>query len=131
MRNLKKLLATLTATAAVTLAVTASAAPLDSAQVYFSSNTGAAGLVDVYVDGQLVFDNMFSGAPTMFAQGLSAGEHTVVVTPADAALGRRDLASSTIEVAGGGTYTLNFADDNSDATNTLYVELDAGTPDGE
>ncbi len=133
MRHLKKMLAVLS-TAAVSFAVTANAAPLTeapAAQVYFASGTGVAGLVDVYVDGQRVFDHVFSGSPTMFAQGLSAGEHTVTVTPADAALGQRDLASDTIDVASGGTYTLNFAQDSSTATGDLYVDLSTGTPTAE
>ncbi len=132
MRHLKSLLVTLTATAAVTLAATASAAPIDEARLYFTSGTGAAGLVDVYVDGQLVFDDIFSGGPTMFAQILSAGEHTVTVTPHDAALGQRDLTTNTITVAGGRTYTLNLAQDNSASVlGDLYIDLSFGTPDGE
>ncbi|WP_052351591.1 DUF4397 domain-containing protein [Deinococcus pimensis] len=132
MRHLKTLLAALTATAAVSFAATASAAPLDQAQLYFASDTGAAGLVDVYVDGQLVFDDIFSGSPTMFAQTLTSGEHTIVITPADAALGQRDLLSDTINVASGMTYTLNLAQDNgSSASGDLYVSLDAGAPTGE
>ncbi|WP_045234792.1 DUF4397 domain-containing protein [Deinococcus pimensis] len=124
MRHLKALAAAL----ALTSAVTANAAPQDEARVHFLNHTGAAGVVDVYVDGQLLFDDMFSGAPSMFARTLTAGEHTVVVTPHDAPLGQRDLARGTVDVTNGMAYTLSVA---QSAGGALYVDFTSGTPGGQ
>lgn len=122
--------------AALTLSLVGLAsAQAQSAQLYFSNASGPAGVVNVYVDGQKLFSNVFAADATTFPVTLTPGEHTVVVTPNYLEPGVKDLLSQTINVpAAGGTYTLALADSTDDATNLsgYSLSLDNGTPtDGE
>ena len=89
------------------------AASLPSAQaakVYFLNASGPSGLVDVYVDGVLVFDNMFPEFHMMFPRTIGAGTHALVVTSYNVAPGPQNLLSTSMAFAQDGRYTLRFAD---------------------
>jgi len=79
-------------------------------QVYFVNGSGTSSVVDVYVDGQLVFDNIFAHSGMMFSRDIAAGEHEIVVTPFSLAPGERDVLTTTVTVPGSGEYTLALAD---------------------
>ena len=111
-------------------------AQANSTQVYFSNDSGPASVVNVYVDGQKLFSNVFAADATSFPVALTPGAHTVVVTPNYLAPGVKDIVSQTVNVpAAGGTYTLALADSTDDASNLsgYSLSLDSGTPtvDGE
>ncbi|WP_019587690.1 DUF4397 domain-containing protein [Deinococcus apachensis] len=116
------LLSALVATSA--LAVTASAAP-----VYFENDSGASGVVDVYVDGQLVFNDVFAASTMMFPKEISSGSHEVVVTPFYLAPGEADVLRTTINVPAdeNSSYTLALATTQNDLEqDVLGLSLDEG-----
>ncbi len=106
-------------------------AQANGTQVYFSNESSPASVVNVYVDGQKLFSNVFSADATTFPVTLAPGEHTVVVTPNYLDPGVKDIVSQTINVpAAGGTYTLALGDTTNDAAdlNGYSLSLDSGTP---
>ncbi|SMB78399.1 hypothetical protein [Deinococcus hopiensis] len=124
MRTLKALL--LSAFIATTaLTTSASATP-----VYFSNDAGASGVVDVYVDGQLVFDDVFADSSMMFPKEITAGKHDVVITPNYLALGEAGIlhASITVPETDGedGAYTVTLTPDTNEL---LTLDLTSGHVD--
>ncbi|SMB79743.1 hypothetical protein [Deinococcus hopiensis] len=120
MRNIKTLLTA--ALFATTLGARAFAAP-----VYFENDAGASGVVDVYVDGRLAFNDVFADSDMLFPRELTAGAHQITVTPFYLAPGQGDLLSTTVEVTDEGPQTLTFAasTDEFDApTLALWVSED-------
>lgn len=117
------LLSTLVSTAI--LGSSASATP-----VYFSNDSGASGVVDVYIDGQLVFDDIFADSSMMFPRDVAAGQHQVVVTPFYLAPGQQDVLVSTVDVPASGEYTLALTP-TTDTYNvpTLTLDLSSGHTD--
>ncbi|SMB77861.1 hypothetical protein [Deinococcus hopiensis] len=115
MRHIKAILLS-TFVAATTLTTGASATP-----VYFHNDSGASGVVDVYVNGQLVFDDVFPDNSMMFPKELLAGEHEVVVTPNYLKPGEQDLMRTTLTVPEAGfenyAYTMTF----SSGTDGVYA----------
>lgn len=110
------------------LAATATVLPTASAaQVYFENDSGASGVVDVYVDGQLVFDDVFASSTMMFPREITGGQHEVVVTPFYLAPGQGDLLRSAVDVPQDGTSTLTLANDSD--TNVLALDLSDGHAD--
>lgn len=93
------LLSTLLTAAVVTPAASATPA-------YFSNQSGQSGVVDVYVDGRLVFDNVFPNSVMMFPRDLTSGTHQVVVTPFFLSPGEQDILHTAVTIAENGTYTL-------------------------
>lgn len=90
-----------------TLLTAAVATPAASATpAYFSNQSGQSGVVDVYVDGQLVFDNVFPSTVMMFPRDLASGTHQVVVTPFFLSPGEQDILHTAVTIAEDGTYTL-------------------------
>lgn len=98
------------------------------AQVYFVNESGPSGLVDVFVDGQPVFEDMFAFSPSMFARPVAAGAHQVVITPAGQTPAQHTLLRKTVELNAGATYTFRLAQ-GSDDFNTPVLSLDVGTGD--
>ncbi|SMB78415.1 DUF4397 domain-containing protein [Deinococcus hopiensis] len=100
------------------IATTALFTSASATPVYFSNDSGQSGVVDVYVDGQLVFDNVFADDSMMFPRELSAGQHNVVVTPNYLPLGEQDILRTTLtvpeETAGNTAYTINLATETDD-----------------
>lgn len=92
------------------LATAALGATASAGQAYFSNESGQSGVVDVYVDGQLVFDNVFPNMPMMFPQDLAAGTHQVVVTPFYLTPGQGDVLDTSVIIPDDGTYTLTLAE---------------------
>lgn len=90
----------------LSLAAPALAQPAQ-ADVYFLSKTGS-GAMTVWVDGQRAFEGQFTGTPSSTPTKLPAGQHRIVVTPFYARPGERDIASATMNVPAGGTYTLKL-----------------------
>lgn len=86
-------------------------APAQAARVYFLNDHSQSGLVDVYVNGVLLFDNMFPAFPTMFGHDLAPGTHTFVVTAYNVAPGPANLLETKLEVARWGDYTLKLSGD--------------------
>ena len=107
----------LTALFATTASLHASAAP-----VYFDNDSGASGVVDVYVDGELVFDDVFADSAMMFPRELARGKHEVVVTPFYLKPGQGDVMKANINVSEDRTYTLRLAPDKEE----LALKLSAG-----
>lgn len=104
MRTPKTLKALLLSTliAATTLGASASAS-----QLYFENNdSGAVQMVDVYVDGTLVFDDVYAGSFRMSPTEVASGLREVVVTPGNVAPGGQDLLRTTVNIDGNGTSTL-------------------------
>ncbi|SMB78377.1 hypothetical protein [Deinococcus hopiensis] len=125
MRNFKALL--LSAFIATTaLTTSASASP-----VYFDNDSGQSGVVDVYVDGKLVFDNVFADSSMMFPTDITAGKHDVVITPNYLALGEADILNTSIDIpetdpdTGAYTVTLTTGTDDLDVPE-LGLSIDAG-----
>lgn len=121
-----KTLKALLLSALVATAVTASAAP-----VYFENDSGASGVVDVYVDGQLVFNDVFAGSSMMFPREIAAGPHEVVVTPFYLAPGQADVLHTTIDVPlDAGNYTLTLGTTQDDLNReVLGLSLSQGQPE--
>lgn len=93
------------------------AASLTSAQaakVYFLNASGPSGLIDVYMNGVLVFDNIFPEFPMMFPREIAPGTHALVVTPYNVAPGPQNLLATSMEFAQDGFYTLRFAEGKTD-----------------
>lgn len=86
-------------------------APAQAARVYFLNDHGQSGLVDVYLNGVLLFDNMFPAFPTMFGHDLPPGKHTFVVTAYNVPPGPANLLETELEVARWGDYTLKLSGD--------------------
>ncbi len=107
-----------------TAALTVSAASAASTQVFFENEANEFGLVDVYIDGRLVFDDMFLGSPNLVATGVEGGTHTVVVTPYNVALGAHDLLSADLDFTAG-TYVLSVGGDPLEG---YALSLNEGTP---
>ncbi|WP_051935678.1 DUF4397 domain-containing protein [Deinococcus sp. YIM 77859] len=82
-----------------------------AAEVYFENSSQLGELVDVYVDGRLVFDDVFPSSFPLFPQNVTRGLHEVVITPSALAPGQQDVLRSTVNVAEDGTYTLALLDD--------------------
>lgn len=99
-----KFLKPLLLSALLTAAVASPAA--SATHAYFSNQSGQSGVVDVYVDGQLVFDNVFPNAVMMFPRELASGTHQVVVTPFFLSPGEQDILHTAVTIAEDGTYTL-------------------------
>ena len=83
--------------------------------------------VDVYVDGQLVFDHMFPNTPMIFPKDIAGGTHQVVVTPSGEAAGGQDVLRETVNIGSGGTFTLSLNhDQNAEGYDTLALDMSAG-----
>lgn len=100
-----------------TAGLSASAAP-----VYFDNDSGASGVVDIYVDGQLVFDDIFADSAMMFPRELAPGRHEVIVTPFYLKPGQGDVMRAGINVGADSMYTLRLAPDGD----ALALKLSAG-----
>lgn len=99
-----KFLKPLLLSALLTAAVASPAA--SATHAYFSNQSGQSGVVDVYVDGKLVFDNVFPNFVMMFPRELAAGTHQVVVTPFALTPGEGDILQTTVTIPEDGTHTL-------------------------
>ncbi|MPY66215.1 DUF4397 domain-containing protein [Deinococcus sp. SDU3-2] len=84
-------------------------APAQAARVYFLNDHAQSGLVDVYVNGRLLFDNMFPAFPTMFGHDLAPGKHTFVVTASNVPPGPANLLETELDIAQWGEYTLKLS----------------------
>ncbi|MFB9991924.1 hypothetical protein ACFFLM_08100 [Deinococcus oregonensis] len=95
-------------------------------QVFFQNIYNTPQPVDVYIDGALVFNDVFSGTSVMYPRAVSPGARTVVVTPWYLPLGQGDLLRTTLTV-GGSTSTLKLQ--NADApTSEPRLTLSQGQP---
>ncbi|SMB94597.1 hypothetical protein [Deinococcus hopiensis] len=103
-------------------AATTAGLPASAAPVYFDNDSGASGVVDVYVDGQLVFDDVFADSAMMFPRELARGKHEVVVTPFYLKLGQGDVMRASVNVSDDRAYTLRLAPDKEE----LALKLSAG-----
>ncbi|GBF08008.1 hypothetical protein DAERI_210004 [Deinococcus aerius] len=120
-KTLKALLLPALLTAAVTLPA-ASAAP-----VYFENGSGASGVVDVYVDGELVFNDVFADSAMMFPRDIAAGPHQVVVTPFSLAPGQADVLDTAVTIPDDGTSTLTLGPGQDDlGRDVLALSLEGG-----
>ncbi|MCP2012975.1 hypothetical protein L1280_000103 [Deinococcus sp. HSC-46F16] len=98
-------------------------APVQAARVYFLNDHGQSGLVDVYLNGVLLFDNMFPAFPTMFGHDLPSGKHTFVVTAYNVVPGPANLLETELEVAQWGDFTLRLSGDTDLNFPTLSLAL--------
>ncbi len=89
--------------------------------MYFTNTSDVSGTVDVYVDGVKTASDLFNNTPSMFPASLASGEHQIVVTKAGAALGAADLASGTLNIPAGGTYTVNLENVTKANTGNLVL----------
>ncbi|MBB6100139.1 hypothetical protein HNR42_003605 [Deinobacterium chartae] len=98
-----------------------------AAEVYFTSGTGSVGVVNVYIDGRLAFENIFPSDASRFSVALAPGSHEVVVTPNYRALGNGDLYRTTITVPSSGSYTLRLDNATNADSADIGLVLDLGT----
>ncbi|WP_049760427.1 hypothetical protein [Deinococcus deserti] len=122
MQNRKSLKATLIATLFV-----ASLSPQGSAtsHLFFHNDSGASGMVDVYVNGNLLYSEISPDNHMVFPKTVEAGTHEFVVTRHKVAPGVKDLARKMLEVQYADQYTLKLGmkDDTLDPTE-VTVSLD-------
>ncbi|ACO47497.1 DUF4397 domain-containing protein [Deinococcus deserti] len=111
---------------ASTLFVNASAAP-----VFFHNDAGASGIVDIYVDGTLVFDDIAPDNAMMFPQELASGRHEVIVTPYNRAPGVQDVLRTTIEIEHASSYHLTLGNTSAVYLDELTGELTQAPWTGE
>ena len=112
---------------AATLAIPAALSSASAASVYFENDSGQSGRVDVYVDGQLVFDNVFPATNMMFPRDIASGTHQIVVTPSNEAVGQQDVLRETVNIGNDGTYTLSLGQDQTaEGYGTVALDLSAG-----
>lgn len=112
MRRLTFIAATAFLSSVITTA-TAQTYPATASQVYFSQNSGPAGMIDVYMNGRLMAANVFPGTISFFPMELAPGTYTFVVTRHGAPVGTANLISKDMTVAAAGhRYVLIFSPDN-------------------
>ncbi|WP_027481611.1 hypothetical protein [Deinococcus pimensis] len=103
---------------ALAASVSASAQTLNStnsAHVWLQTKSGPAGLVDFYVNGQLVARNMFPYGITFEPMTMPLGNAVFLVVPAGMAPGTADLMSKSLNVATAGrNYVMVFSDGKFD-----------------
>lgn len=114
---------------AATLLIAALCAQASASWVYFHNDSGASGMVDVYVDGRPVFTNIPPDNFMMFPRAIEAGQHEIVVTRHGQAPGLNELAHKMMEVQYANAYTLKLGMNNgpSDPTN-VAVSMDIRSP---